>query len=138
MPICVDARAVGGRARLGGRGRRVTPRVGAWPVCFTHLGRCHLLVSRLAPLLGTSGQVGWGGGGGVGSNHKSVPGPSAPHAAGIRRSPAPAVGLTCPTPWHKSAGTTQVLDSSLLRAIVAQRPMMGYARPYWEPYGSNR
>ena len=47
MPVCVGARAAGGRAQSalsqvpcaggwGGGGRRITPWVGAWPSCSTH------------------------------------------------------------------------------------------------------
>ena len=110
-PPClyVWARVRGGGGGLaGGGGRRVTPWAGAWPYCtfrgWSALcvgtgGRCHSPPPWLL-------QAGRQGGGDSGSHHGSVPGPSVPCSAGRRRRPATVVVPTCPTPWHKSAGTT--------------------------------
>ena len=83
MPVCVGARAVGGACRAGGGGASGH----TMGRCLAHLhhtrlddfGRRRLLVARLVPYLGTSRQVGRGGGtsggeggrggGGVPENH---------------------------------------------------------------------
>ena len=141
MPVCVGARAGGGGGGgLAGRGGGAVGSHHWWvpgPAVPFAAGRpCALgpVAAVIAPLLGCCRRVGGGGGGGM-SGHTMARCLALLFRArlgvggGLRLSSFQSV----PHPGTSRQAQRWVSDTLLLRAVVAQSPVMGYAGPYLEP-----